>query len=175
MRTTSIMHRRYRRQKRKGRGGRVFLRIFAVITLLLGLSLVLTAFGGVAGVGAVYAAFTQDLPDFTGIERIGQDVDTTFETTKIYGWGPDQDEDGNRDAVLLYEVIDPLGGDRQWVPLAQIPQNLVDATVAIEDKTFWTNQGFDVQGIGRAFYEYVLQGGDIQGGHPSPSSWLKIT
>jgi membrane peptidoglycan carboxypeptidase len=164
MRTTNIMHRRYRRQKRKGRGGRVFLRIFAVITLFVALAFALTAFGGVAGVSAVYAAFTQDLPDFTEIEKIGQDVDTTFETTKIYGWGPDQDADGNRDAVLLYEVIDPLGGDRQWVPLAQIPQNLIDATVAIEDKTFWTNQGFDVEGIGRAFYEYVLQGGGVQGG-----------
>lgn len=158
------MHRRYRRQKRKGRGGRVFLRIFAVITLLLGLFIVLTAFGGVAGVTAVYAAFTQDLPDFTEIERIGLDVDSTFETTKIYGWGADKNGDGQRDLVLLYEVIDPLGGDRQWVPLEQIPQHLIEATVAIEDRTFWTNQGFDARGIGRAFYEYVLQGGAIQGG-----------
>src|SRR5690606_27669381 len=62
------------------------------------------------------------------------------------------------------EVIDPLGGDRQWLKLEQIPQEVVDATVAIEDKTFWTNRGFDVEGIGRAFYQYVILGGDIQGG-----------
>jgi membrane peptidoglycan carboxypeptidase len=36
--------------------------------------------------------------------------------------------------------------------------------VAIEDKTFWTNQGFDIEGIGRAFYEFALLGGDVQGG-----------
>ena len=61
-------------------------------------------------------------------------------------------------------MIDPLGGDRQWLPLDQIPQQLIDATIAIEDRTFYTNQGFDMIGIGRAFNEYILQGGDIQGG-----------
>ncbi|MCZ7673537.1 MAG: transglycosylase domain-containing protein, partial [Chloroflexi bacterium] len=84
-------------------------------------------------------------------------------TSKIYAWG-DPQLDGNRDRVLIYEIIDPLGGDRQWVTLDQVPQSFIDATVAIEDKTFWTNQGFDAQGIGRAFYEYALKGGGVQGG-----------
>ncbi|MCB0034322.1 MAG: transglycosylase domain-containing protein, partial [Anaerolineales bacterium] len=106
---------------------------------------------------------TRDLPDFTELEQLGQ-TNETFETTKIYAQGDDPDGDGIRDWVLIYEVIDPLGGDRQWVELGNMPQNIVDATVAIEDKTFWTNEGFDAEGIGRAFYEYIWLGGQIQGG-----------
>jgi methylmalonyl-CoA mutase N-terminal domain/subunit len=64
---------------------------------------------GVAGVTAVYAYFTQDLPDFTELEKLGQDPETTFETTKIYAWGDAGPED-ERELVLIYEVIDPLGG-----------------------------------------------------------------
>ncbi|NJN55319.1 MAG: transglycosylase domain-containing protein, partial [Anaerolineae bacterium] len=115
------------------------------------------------GVTAVYAYFTQDLPDFTELEKLGQDQSDTFETTKMYAWGP-ENASGTRDLTLIYEIIDPLGGDRQWLPYGQIPQHMIDATVAIEDRTFWTNQGFDPVGMGRAFNEYVLQGGDIQGG-----------
>lgn len=155
---------RYRRQKRMRRGGRTIVRLAAVLLLVLGLATLSVAFGGVTGVTAVYAYFTRDLPDFTEIERLGQDSDTSFETTKIYAWGDDANGDGVRELVLIYEVIDPLGGDRQWLKLDEVPQNVIDATVAIEDKSFWDNQGFDLAGIGRAFYEYVLLGGSIQGG-----------
>ncbi|MGB1250588.1 MAG: transglycosylase domain-containing protein, partial [Candidatus Promineifilaceae bacterium] len=120
--------------------------------------------GGIGGTVAVFNYFTSDLPDFTELEKIGQDTETTFETTKIYAWGDDEDNDGERDLVLIYEIIDPLGGDRQWVPLNQIPQHVIDATISIEDKTFWTNSGFDIEGIGRAFYQYVIAGGAVQGG-----------
>jgi membrane carboxypeptidase/penicillin-binding protein len=125
---------------------------------------VMLAAAGISSAAAIYDSFTRDLPDFTEIERLGQDTETTFETTKIYAWGDDADSDGRRELVLIYEVIDPLGGDRQWLDLTQMPQTVIDGTIAIEDKTFWDNQGFDVEGIGRAFYEYVLEGGDIQGG-----------
>lgn len=172
--TTQIMNWRYRRSRHRGQGGRTFLKIATTLFAAILLAFFLLFVGGVTTVAAVYDYFTRDLPDFTEIERVGQDVDTTFETTKIYAWdggsGPlpaasapaAPGNDGSW--TLLYEVIDPLGGDRQWVALDQIPQSLVDATVAIEDRTFWTNRGFDLQGIGRAFYQYVLLGGSVQGG-----------
>lgn len=158
------MNWRYRRQKRRGRGGRLVLRLLGLFVLVALLGLVVLVVGTVAAAAGTYTTFTQDLPDFTEIERLGQDVDTTFETTKIYAWGDDTDGDGQRNLALIYEVIDPLGGDREWLRLEQIPQALINATVAIEDKTFWTNPGFDLEGIGRAFYEYVLKGGALQGG-----------
>ncbi len=161
--STRIINWRYHQAQRRKRSGTAVLKtvaIFLIIGLLMG-CLGLTMSG--VGLTAVYAYFTQGLPDFTELEKLGRDETITFETTKIYAWGP-EGGDGNRELTLIYEIIDPLGGDRQWLPYTQIPQHMVDATVAIEDRTFWTNQGFDPVGIGRAFNEYVLQGGDIQGG-----------
>ncbi len=40
---------------------------------------------------------------------------------------------------IVYEPVD----------LEEIPQDCIDAVVAIEDKTFWTNSGFDLKGLGR--------------------------
>ncbi len=161
---TRIINWRYRRQKRKGRGGRMILKTAGILIIAGTMITTMLLAVGISSAAAIYDSFNRDLPDFTEIERLGTDTDTTFETTKIYAWGDDPDGDGTRDLVLIYEVIDPLGGDREWLQLEQIPQTLIDATIAIEDKTFWSNQGFDVEGIGRAFYEYVLEGGDIQGG-----------
>lgn len=157
------MGRRLRRQRQSGRGGRVALRGCALFVVGVGVLAFFLFAGGVSAVLAVYDSLAGDLPDFTEIERLGQDPDASFETSKIYAWGP-ADENGNRELVLIYEVIDPLGGDRQWLKLDAIPHYVADATVAIEDKTFWTNEGFDLEGIARAFYEYVWLGGPIQGG-----------
>jgi membrane peptidoglycan carboxypeptidase len=37
-----------------------------------------------------------------------------------------------------------------YVPLDQIPRTLQEATVSIEDRSFWTNIGISFEGIGRA-------------------------
>jgi membrane carboxypeptidase/penicillin-binding protein len=173
--TTRIIRRRYLREASKARGRNFFLRavlliVFFVITTIGGLTLL--GFGTVAG---VYDYFTSGLPDFSEVEKLGRDIDTTFETTKIFAWGDDNDGDGHRDPVLIYEIIDPLGGDREWLSLDEMPKAVIDATVAIEDKSFWTNQGYDLEGIGRAFYEYVLEGGQIQGGSSITQQLVKNT
>ncbi|NJM39994.1 MAG: hypothetical protein HC853_04070 [Anaerolineae bacterium] len=80
-------------------------------------------------------------------------MERDFQTTKIF----------DRNSMLLYEIIDPTGGDRQWVQLNAISPYLRCATVAIEDKTFWENQGFDVRGIARSALAN-LQGEARQGG-----------
>ena len=162
-RPTRIINRRKQREQKAVHRQKTWRRILlSLITTLFGL-ITITLCSGVVGITAVVSAFTQDLPDFTQIEEIGTNTDT-FETTKIFARGPDSDGDGQKDWQLIYEVIDPLGGDRQWLPYGQLPADVINATVAIEDKTFWTNEGFDTQGIARAFYQYVWLGGEIQGG-----------
>src|SRR5690606_4662463 len=106
-RSTRIMSWRQRRQRRSGRTGRFLLRVFAVVLAFFFLVGFTILFGSVSTVAAVYDYFTIDLPDFMEIERLGQDVDTTFETTKIDAW--DRGTDAERELVLIYEVIDPLG------------------------------------------------------------------
>ncbi len=160
-RTTHIMRRRIARRAKRSSPIARLLKWGSGCLGLLASGALFATLATLVGVYASYAYFTRNLPNYTEIETLGQDTET-FETTKIYAWQPNQQ--GARDAVLIYEVIDPLGGDRQWLDYQQIPQNIIDATVAIEDKSFWSNRGFDAEGIGRAFYEYVLQGGAIQGG-----------
>ena len=41
---------------------------------------------------------------------------------------------------------------RKVVPIEDIPKNLQNATVAFEDRRFYTHGGVDIQGIGRALY-----------------------
>jgi membrane peptidoglycan carboxypeptidase len=119
----------------------------AVLAFLLFLSLPV---GAVAGAVGVYAYFTRDLPDISQIET---SVGSDFQTTRIV----------DRNGALLYEIIDQSEGDRQWVKLPQISRALTCATVAIEDKTFWENSGFDLRGIARAVVA-TLRGGSQQGG-----------
>lgn len=61
----------------------------------------------------------------------------------------------DRNGNLLYEAYDPNstvgnGGRRLTVRYQDIPRVMQDAMVAIEDKTFWTNDGVDPLAIIRA-------------------------
>jgi membrane peptidoglycan carboxypeptidase len=53
------------------------------------------------------------------------------------------------DGSEMMKVV-PADGDRIYVPYTDIPQKLRDAVVAVEDPTFWDNEGFDPLGIARA-------------------------
>jgi membrane peptidoglycan carboxypeptidase len=75
-----------------------------------------------------------------------------FESTFFY----------DRNGTQLYEAFNE--GRRTNVPLANIPQNLIDATLAIEDDNFYSNPGIDVPATTRAFLQYVgLAEGDTGG------------
>ena len=78
-----------------------------------------------------------------------------FETTRIL------DRNGNP----LYEILDPTAGRRTYVTLDRISPALVAATIATEDKDFYTHPGFDPWAIVRALWEnYRTEG---QGGGAS--------
>jgi penicillin-binding protein 1A len=69
-------------------------------------------------------------------------------------------------------VYDAAGGqigklgvqDREPVELDAVPQILINAVIATEDKTFWKNPGIDVSGVSRAFVENLTEGKISQGG-----------
>jgi penicillin-binding protein 1C len=130
--------------------------VVVVLIFLLNASAVFAAVGTAFG---IYSYYTADLPDPRSIETEQEN----FETTKIY------DRTGK---VLLYEVFDPRLGDREYLPLDQIPEPCLDVTVALEDKTFWENPGFDPEGIARAFWQN-LRGGTIQGGSSITQQLIK--
>lgn len=65
------------------------------------------------------------------------------------------------DGVLLGRVFRE---NRTNVPLKDIPKNLRDATVAIEDKRFYSHSGVDLRGTARAVWENVRGHRLAQGG-----------
>ena len=145
-----LRQRRQRRKRANGGAGKIVLSAFGglIAVTLLGTAFILAA--GVVGFLSVYANYARDLPDPNEIVTAQE----KFETTKIY------DRTGQ---VLLMEVIDPRRGDRTLLPLEQIPEDFRNATIALEDKTFYSNLGVDPLGIARAFW-LNLQGKGIQGG-----------
>src|SRR5262249_59213276 len=64
----------------------------------------------------------------------------------------------------LTGVIHP-DNTRQPIPSARIPQDVKDATVAIEDKRFYSHGGIDPSAIIRAGWEDLVAGGKpVEGG-----------
>ncbi|MGQ9553144.1 MAG: penicillin-binding protein [Anaerolineae bacterium] len=143
------------RKRRRPQGNRLGLLAGVTTGMFAGtigiflLAIALSVSAVIGSVAAVYAYFARDLPDPGEIERVQEQ----FKTVQIY------DRSGKH---LLYEVADPRG-DRIYVPVDQIPIYLRQATIALEDKDFYTNPGVDLFGIGRALLAN-LRGERIQGG-----------
>ena len=116
--------------------------ILLFILILLGL-----AVGSAAIIQ--YYRIAQTLPDVNTLKQHA----LTFETTRIL------DRNGN----TLYEIMDPTGGKRTYVPLAKISPYLVAATLATEDKDFYSHAGFDPIAIARALWQNYTTGGISSG------------
>src|SRR5262249_32108705 len=54
--------------------------------------------------------------------------------------------------------------DRRPVTLDQVPKMVINAVIATEDRTFWTNPGVDLGGVFRAFLTNLTSGKVEQGG-----------
>jgi len=117
-----------------------------VAGLFVGVALIILA---LAFVIYKYYEIASELPSVEDLRaRASQ-----FETTRIL------DRDGN----LLYEINNPGTGKRIYVPLEDISPNLVAATLAIEDKDFYTHKGFDPLAILRAFWQNLQSGETVSG------------
>jgi len=76
-----------------------------------------------------------------------------FETTRIL----------DRNGDLLYEILDPNAGRRTYIPLSKISPYVVAATIATEDKGFYSHPGFDLFAIIRAFWQNAASGETVSG------------
>ncbi len=114
----------------------------------LGAGLVVVLMG--AGVGAAAGLFAAVGREISSPETLVTRPPSL--STQIY----------DRNGELLYEVFDPQGGRRSWVPLREMPLSLIQATIATEDASFYSNPGINVRGLLRALVQ--TSSGDIQGG-----------
>ena len=96
-----------------------------------------------------YFRIAAGLPSVDDLRRYA----SQFETTRIY------DRNGN----LIYEILDPNAGRRTYTPLENISPYIIAATIATEDKDFYTNPGFDPWGILRALWQNYTTGRLVSG------------
>ena len=107
--------------------------------------------------GAVAIIFSKDLPS---PDRL---VDREISlSTKIY----------DRNGKLLFDIY----GDenRTLVKLEQVPEVVKQATIAIEDKHFYTHRGFDPLGMARGLYNTIVKR-ELQGGSSITQQLVKNT
>ena len=118
------------------------------VLLVLVLVVLLLFCVGLIAATTVYAYYALTLPP---AEELG--ARSSFMSTKIY----------DRHGELLYEVFDANAGRRTIVPIEEIPDDLIHATIATEDKTFYSNPGFDPLAILRALWLNVSEGEIVSG------------
>ena len=78
----------------------------------------------------------------------------------------------DRNGVLLYEIYDDQ--NRTPIKISELPKYVTQATIAIEDKNFYTHHGFDTGGILRALYK-TLTGQRLEGGSTITQQLVKVT
>ncbi|MCX6810660.1 MAG: PBP1A family penicillin-binding protein [Candidatus Berkelbacteria bacterium] len=107
-------------------------------------------------VSIVFAWYSKDLPTPDKIAKM-----QPSQSTKIF----------DRNGVLLYETGDLK---RTLVTSDQIPQNIKDATVSVEDQSFYQNHGLNFKGIARAAFRDIFHiGSGTQGGSTITQQYVK--
>ena len=132
---------RQRKQKKH-----TVLKVFLALFLFLLVS---------AGAGIyLFNAYAEDIIEEYAI----QDLDTDEIYTLMYQKSTIYDGDGNEiDALYL------SGGNRTLIDYDDLPQDLINAVIDTEDKTFWEHEGFNYVRMIGAVKERILGGGQISG------------
>ncbi len=129
-------------QPRKRKKRRWWKRLLAYLTLLL----LILLLGGMTFVGVLYYQVAQMMPSLGVIENF-QPREPSF----IY----------SADGVMLARIAEEY---REPATLEEIPQHLINATIAKEDRRFWQHSGVDWRGTARALWVNLTEGDIKQGG-----------
>lgn len=70
-------------------------------------------------------------------------------------------------------VVRPQNVNRVKVTLDKVPEHVKQAVLAAEDRTFFSNPGFDITGIGRAVYNQLT--GGVGGGSTITQQYVKVS
>lgn len=126
-------------KKRRSKAARIIL---AMIKVFLAFAIVGAAVGG------AYAAYTIAHAPAIHPENIYNTLDVS---THIY------DDKGKLMDDIYYDE------NREIVTYEQLPDNLKNAFIAIEDKTFWTHKGVNYKRMIGAIWNSLTGGGEISG------------
>ena len=127
---------------------------------LIILCLLCFVIGGAAlAVTIAFFAISINVPDLTSTsERV------VAQSTKIY------DRTGK---ILIYDIH---GEEKRTViPFEEIPRHIKNATIALEDNTFYQHSGIRPFAIARAFFSNIISGSVQQGGSTITQQLIKNT
>ena len=128
--------------KKGSKKGGKYRWILSALEIMLALMIVCGVIGG------AYVAITIARAPEINPNQIYNTLDVS---THIY------DDEGNLTDDIYYDE------NREIVNYDQLPDNLKNAFIAIEDKTFWTHKGFNVKRIFGAILSSLKGGGEISG------------
>ena len=113
------------------KGGSSGRNLLVAIPLFLFGSMAFVALIGLLGVVGLFSVYSEGLPDPHDLETY-----VPIQESVVY------DRTGTVELARFSS-----GESRQVVTFDQIPPILIDAVTSVEDKTFWTNTGFDPVGV----------------------------
>src|SRR5690625_1333012 len=64
--------------------------------------------------------------------------------------------------------------NRTFVPLEEMPDHLINAVIAMEDRDFWDHQGVSLPAIARALFQDLRGAGVQQGGSTITQQYIKV-
>ncbi|MFQ5520608.1 MAG: penicillin-binding protein 1A [Candidatus Methylomirabilia bacterium] len=126
------------------------------VALALASVFILGTLGVAASVFWVFIILPRSLPSVTELETF-----QPIQGSKLF------DENDERIAEFQVER-------RMFVPLADIPQALKDAILAVEDSRFYSHYGVDPIGIARAIYQNFRRGRIVEGGSTITQQLAKV-
>ena len=149
------------RRRRKSRGRRIVGTIGKVLGTLL---LIGICTGAIMACYAVVYVQTIIVPQAEQVVSALSLYDVDQSSTMYY-------EDKNTGELV--EMLTLSGGeDRVWVSYDEIPENLINATIAIEDQRFRTHSGVDWKRTAYGVFS-MFTGKDIQGGSTITQQLIK--
>lgn len=121
-------------------------------SIKIALSLIMLVMLGV--VGMVFFKYKDDIADWQ------QEAKQKVEESSLSDFRPSNisyiyDKDGSKIAELS------VSEKNIYLKYENIPQDAVNAFIAVEDRNFWTNRGYDMKGIFRVAFAYVTSRGAV--------------
>lgn len=78
-------------------------------------------------------------------------------------------------AINMEDIVDPMREDPEWVAIEDIPKNMRNAIIAIEDHEFYEHGAIAPESILRAMLVNIIEGEISQGGSTLTQQFVKNT
>ncbi len=133
-----------------------------LLAVLLTLAAVLVFVPAVAAASGAIVYTTTAASLQPRLDKLASYHERAFQTSRVF----------DRSGKLLYEFVN--AGRRDPVKLDQIADVLKDATISIEDKTFYENFGVDYLAITKAAYRIFTSGEEVSGASTITQQLIKL-